>query len=439
GPALEWDRYYPTVTLTSRLTRTFGREVAIVTGGSEVIGQSFDMTTNPPSNPTWNTYEGLVLLDPTNTATPTGLAVDTFGTGTNVVRTFEGPDDQVQQNRLLEEYPRVHWIDSNEIVTSGYGPLSSKVQHEVPPIQPGAWSYSTGQSSIPMPGPNIPSFVHRHDGASVMFARYGALTNFIGRMGGFTEEFGGGAATSTTEYIPNAAGAPGTQWVQGPYMVQSRAWLNAVVLPDSTVVVVGGVPTREPTVATLAQWLAIAQGAELLVNGAFVTLPSATTPRGYHATAVLLPDGRVLVGGGEGRRDFVTPSFDYEIYSPWYMTQLRPSIMAISQSPSLGANPDGSTKVQYNSALTIDLTLPKFVGMGKIVLMAPGSVTHHSDMHARYVELEQIGAIIDMSSGVAKVVCSMPPEGLAPRGYYMVFAVTAGGVPSPAGWIQITN
>ncbi|MEQ1631407.1 MAG: galactose oxidase-like domain-containing protein, partial [Planctomycetota bacterium] len=27
----------------------------------------------------------------------------------------------------------------------------------------------------------------------------------------------------------------------------------------------------------------------------------------------------------------------------------------------------------------------------------------------------------------------------AQRGYYMVFVVTAGGVPSPAGWIQIVN
>jgi hypothetical protein len=64
-------------------------------------------------------------------------------------------------------------------------------------------------------------------------------------------------------------------------------------------------------------------------------------------------------------------------------------------------------------------------------------MTHHSDMHARYIELEQEGGVINMSGGVSSVVCTMPPEAVAPRGFYMVFALTAGGVPSPAGWIQI--
>jgi hypothetical protein len=69
--------------------------------------------------------------------------------------------------------------------------------------------------------------------------------------------------------------------------------------------------------------------------------------------------------------------------------------------------------------------------------MAPGAMTHHSDMHARYIELEQLGVDMESQTWTASVLCNMPPETLAPRGYYMVFALTSGGVPSPAGWIQI--
>jgi hypothetical protein len=109
----------------------------------------------------------------------------------------------------------------------------------------------------------------------------------------------------------------------------------------------------------------------------------------------------------------------------------------ISQSPSQPSNPDGSARVSYNSLLTTNVKLPKLVGMGKIVLMAPGSMNHHSDMYARYIELEQEGGATNMTGGILSIVCTMPSEGVAPRGYYMVFALTAGGVPSHAGWVQI--
>lgn len=430
GPALQHDRYYPTVTLSSRLVRTGLKEVALVFGGSDVIGGGFGL------NPQWNTYEALVMLDPNAPLTPVGLAKDFIGSAASPTYVFEGPDNGTAQIRLFEEYPRMHWVGSAQAFMSGYAPQSSRVGHENPSTIPGTWIYnvgatSTGQGSVPS------SFVERHDGASVLFARSGPLTNFLGRMGGFD----GVQATPTTEFLTNAAGPSGTQWIKGPSMVWPRGWQNAVILPDASILVVGGTPTKyAPVIST--HWLEVARSAELFKDGQWGLVAPGSTPRGYHATAVLLPDGRVMVGGGEGRHQFNPPaSFDYEIYSPWYMTEPRPSITSITSlsgsSSTLPPNPDGSVIVDNGSEISVDLQLPPLVSPGKIVLMSPGSMTHHSDMHARYVEMEQTGVDLALETGAATILCTIPSETLAPRGYYMMFAMTSGGVPSPAGWIQI--
>jgi len=64
--------------------------------------------------------------------------------------------------------------------------------------------------------------------------------------------------------------------------------------------------------------------------------------------------------------------------------------------------------------------------------MAPGSITHHSDMSARYVELPSSA----MSS--TKRLFATPDSSTLPRGYYMLFALNTGGIPSVATWVKIT-
>lgn len=66
-----------------------------------------------------------------------------------------------------------------------------------------------------------------------------------------------------------------------------------------------------------------------------------------------------------------------------------------------------------------------------IVLTAPGSITHHSDMSARYVELQSVA--VDSRHRI----CSLPAETVVPRGYYLMWAVDNGGVPSTAIWVKV--
>src|SRR5215831_2673666 len=66
--------------------------------------------------------------------------------------------------------------------------------------------------------------------------------------------------------------------------------------------------------------------------------------------------------------------------------------------------------------------------------MRPGAVTHAFDMEQRLVEL----AFTTGGAGVLNVTA--PPNGnIAPPGYYMVFILNSAGVPSVAGFVQLSQ
>lgn len=78
-----------------------------------------------------------------------------------------------------------------------------------------------------------------------------------------------------------------------------RAYSNAVVLPDGSVVVIGGqlrtrAFTDDRAVLPAEMWTPNAQ----FTGGTWSTLAAMKIPRCYHSTALLLPDARVISCGG---------------------------------------------------------------------------------------------------------------------------------------------
>jgi hypothetical protein len=143
-----------------------------------------------------------------------------------------------------------------------------------------------------------------------------------------------------------------------------------------------------------------------------------TTARGYHSFALLLKDGRVLIGGGkDSAHDTGCEKNEARIYSP-------PNLSA-GPRPVITNVQDGHELVVGGAPLTIELTGTVRAERG-VALLAPGAVTHSYNQNQRYVPLRVVSAFQGGSITVA------PPATLneAPPGEYLLHLVSDAGVPS---------
>ena len=158
--------------------------------------------------------------------------------------------------------------------------------------------------------------------------------------------FGGGnPATATTEIIDTSAATP--QWNFGPSMSQPRIELNATLLPNGKVLVTGGSEQDE-------QAATASKNADLYdpVTNTFSSAGANVYPRLYHSNALLLPDATVLLlGGNPSRGSYET---HMEIYSPAYLFKTDPQGNPIPR-PTITTNP-GS--ISYGASFQIPTTNP---------------------------------------------------------------------------------
>jgi hypothetical protein len=147
-------------------------------------------------------------------------------------------------------------------------------------------------------------------------------------------------------------------------------------------------------------------------------MASMHTPREYHGTALLLPDGRVLESGMGADFGNVPDEKSAEFYSPPYLFKgARPTV---SQAPS---------QIQYNSNFLV--STPDGATIASVVLIRSGAVTHFFDENERYIPLS-----FTQTSGGLNVTAPIDAN-LAPPGYYMLFLVNSAGVPSVAPFVQL--
>jgi hypothetical protein len=214
-----------------------------------------------------------------------------------------------------------------------------------------------------------------------------------------------GTAFSSTEKYDYSNPAAG--WSYGNPMPTSRAHMNVVQVPDGSAYGIGG---NSADLYNVGQYQTMKYDP---ANDTWTNMAVQSPRRAYHSTALLLPDGRIMsagdtgAGGGGQLIDF---------YSPPYLFQgPRP---VISAAPS---------SVTYGSTFSISTS---GASATSAVLMAPGATTHAVEMNARRVDL----AVTPTANGFTATV---PGPRLAPPGYYMLFTVTASGIPSVASWVHV--
>ena len=214
----------------------------------------------------------------------------------------------------------------------------------------------------------------------------------------------------------------------------ARWYTTGVGLPDGSVFAVSGADTDE----------VIGPGFEHAVHqaeifdpatGQWTAVASESKDRTYHNTAVLLPDGRVLVGGhapiptGYGPQGTVPGGFannsrdpSFEIYRPPYLFKgPRPVIHQV----------DGP--VGYGGAFGVDTDQASSIT--KVLLVRNPALTHLVDGDQRTVELP----ILARTDGHL-VVAEPPNSAVAPPGPYMLFIDRASGgslIPSEAAQVSV--
>jgi|GEM_PF-1384695 len=207
---------------------------------------------------------------------------------------------------------------------------------------------------------------------------------------------------------------PSPTWKPTASMIDPRYKHNLVVLADGTVLAVGG-----SSIYSLVSQKGVLDS-ELWNpdTGTWTLMAAMHDLRMYHSTALLLPDGRVLVAGG-GRMNPVPDYETAELYSPPYLFKgPRPTI---SDAPAV---------TTYGARFTVPT--PDANRIKSVALVGLGAVTHTFDSDQRYVNLP-----FTVSAGALTIQSPASPN-LAPPSYYMLFIIDSSGVPSVAKVIKVS-
>jgi Galactose oxidase-like, Early set domain/Glyoxal oxidase N-terminus len=222
--------------------------------------------------------------------------------------------------------------------------------------------------------------------------------------------------TATAEVIDLTARTPAWRYVAP--MAYARRQLNATLLPDGTVLVTGGTSSRGFNTGTRAVF-----AAELWdpTTERWSTLASMQVPRLYHSTALLLPDGRVLSGGGgEPAASGDVDHPNVEFFSPPYLFKGdRPEITSAPASVAYGE--------------TFLVGTPDAGRIARVTWLRLGSVTHAFNQNQRINRLSFSPAEDGLN------VVAPTSARLCPPGHYMLFLLNDNGVPSVARIIQIQS
>jgi galactose oxidase len=227
-------------------------------------------------------------------------------------------------------------------------------------------------------------------------------------------------ATSRADVIDISRGPTLPVTVKGtPGLTWPRVHQNSVVLPDGKVMVIGGQQTNAPFTDNAAVF-----HPEFFdpATGKFAVMNPMAIPRNYHSVALLLSDARVFAGGGGLCGTCATNHPDAEIFSPPYLFNTDGTLRTrpvINTAPRT-AVPGTLVAVETNGAVT------------QWVLVRNSTVTHSINSDQRRVPLTFT------TQGATRYTLNIPADrGIVVPGEYMLFAMNAAGTPSVAKFIRI--
>ena len=323
-----------------------------------------------------------------------GGGMDIYSEATDSFTTVSGDD-----RGFINLYPGLHLLPSSDVFYSrtGWGSAgaggspsndSQSAYFTLSGTNSGSWS------DIQVASPN------RTKGMSVLLLSATWPYVRVMVLGGV------GGDQGTYEIVNVAAPSGATTWgapIPFPDGID-RSLASAVLLPTGKVFLAGGVTSTNSPCAlydpATGTWTALAE------------LPS---ERHYHSVAFLLPSGQVAMAGWNNTK--------IEIYSPPYMFAARPTIASAPDTVHHG--------------LTFVVTSPEADTITKVVLVRPMAVTHQTDSEQKVIEMVNVHDHANPDQIRVTAPDGGHPHSSAQKGYYMMFALNAQGVPSVAKWVYL--
>lgn len=209
-------------------------------------------------------------------------------------------------------------------------------------------------------------------------------------------------ATDTCEIINLNPTSGSPAWSSADSINHARCNGNAVLLPDGKVLLVGG--NEGGLYADSVRWTEVYDPS----TDTWSDLVEQTYERNYHSTSILFPDGRVWSSGGEDGPPYYGAQNNLEIYSPAYLSDgTRPQILS------------APTTISYNTSFSFTTN----TSIEWVVLIKLGATTHAFDQDQRCIILSP-GNTPVINGGITYSPVAPANANIAPPGYYMIFAVS---------------
>lgn len=211
-------------------------------------------------------------------------------------------------------------------------------------------------------------------------------------------------------------------WSLGTNSHPVRSRPEVVLLPGKNILVIAGQKEESANSTPVNQW-GMMDITEIYnpYTDQWRRLASMNYKREYHALAVLVPDGRIIMAGGEGQPGNEPPLSIIEAFKPPYLFRgVRPEIINFSQNV-----------FQRGSQVIFDVI--KTNAVTQVILISTPVVTHMMNTgNNRYVELPFL------QSGNT-VTATIPSDALnVLDGYYQLFAMVD-DIPSVSKIIKVEN
>ncbi len=244
--------------------------------------------------------------------------------------------------------------------------------------------------------------------------------------GGSVSEGGQTAVPTRTAKVVNV-NSSGTSVSSTGHMSVGRRLFDLTALADGSVLATGGQSRSDGGFVDLANPVFAAERWDP-ATGAWTVLSSASRVRQYHSAAALLPDGRVLTGGGGICADCMRTGYlekNIQYFSPPYLYR-KDGSGALAARPVIANAPTASGYAQPLRISSSHAGTIKKVGLVRL-----GAPTHGDDQGQRYVPLR-------FSVAGSTLTATAPANAyVAPPGYYMLFITNDAGVPSVAKIVKL--